>query len=123
MQKFLYLEGAYLIIGAVVLLVTLFVTTRPFMSKNAKKKGLTVVTVIISLMILAHFWVTTERMKEVKEAFVNGNEIICESRIIRKGAQSIIIKKSLGWKLEGDYFVSSSYSRPFFISRCIVHNK
>ncbi len=38
--KFFYLEGAYLILAGLILLVTLFVTTRPFMSKDAPKKGL-----------------------------------------------------------------------------------
>lgn len=123
MQKFLYLEGGYIILGAFVLIVTLFVTTRPFMSKSAKKKGLSIVTGILVLMIGGHYWVTTERMKEVKQAFKRGDAIICESRMLRKGAQSIILKKSLGWKLEGDYFVSEAYTRPFFTARCIVYNK
>jgi len=40
MKDFFYLEGAYLILGVFTLLITLFVTTRPFMSKGAVKKGL-----------------------------------------------------------------------------------
>ncbi|BDY13638.1 hypothetical protein [Hydrogenimonas cancrithermarum] len=123
MQKFFYLEGGYLILAAVVLLVTLFVTTRPFMGKNAKKKGLMAVSAILAVMIGGHYWVTMDRMEKVKQAFENGDEIICESRLIRKGAQSIILKKTLGWRIEGDYFVSDAYSRPFFMARCIIYKK
>lgn len=123
MDKFLYIEGAYLILAAIILLVTLFVTTRPFMGKNAKKRGLTAVSLFLALAIGAHYWVTTSRMEEVKEAFRKGEPIICESRMVRKGAQSLILKKSLGWRLEGDYFVSDAYVRPFFSARCIVLEK
>ena len=123
MGKFFYIEGAYLILGAIILLVTLFVTTRPFMGKNAVRKGLTAVSLVLALAIGAHYWVTTSRMETVKAAFEKGEPIICESRVVRKGAQSLILKKSLGWRLEGDYFVSDAYVRPFFSARCIVLEK
>jgi len=123
MGKFFYIEGAYLILGAIILLVTLFVTTRPFMGKNAVRKGLTAVSLVLALAIGAHYWVTTSRMAAVKAAFERGEPIICESRVVRKGAQSLILKKSLGWRLEGDYFVSDAYVRPFFSARCIVLEK
>ncbi|WP_201353669.1 hypothetical protein [Hydrogenimonas urashimensis] len=121
MGNFFYIEGAYLILAAIILLVTLFVTTRPFMGKNAKKTGLTSVALFLALAIGAHYWVTTTRMKEVKEAFEKGEPIICESRMVRKGAQSLILKKSSGWRLEGDNFVSDAYVRPFFAARCIPY--
>ncbi len=123
MGEFFYIEGAYLILAAIVLLVTLFVTTRPFMGKNAVKKGMVSVTLFFAVAIGAHYWVTISRMNEVKEAFKRGEPIICENRVIRKGAQSIILKKSLGWRLEGDYFVSDNYVRPFFTARCVVYEK
>jgi len=123
MRNFLYLEGGYLILAAVILLVTLYVTTRPFMSKGAVKRGMVSVGSVLALFIGAHYWVTTERMSEVRDAFNRGEKIICESRIIRKGAQSIILSKKLGWKLDGDYFVSDAYSRPFFTARCIVYEE
>ncbi|SFV56942.1 hypothetical protein MNB_SM-7-460 [hydrothermal vent metagenome] len=59
-------------------------------------------------------------MDEVKTAFNTGKSIICENRIIRKGAQFVTIKKSNGWRLEGENFVSLAYLRPFFSARCIV---
>ncbi len=123
MQKFFYLEGGYLILAFVILLVTLFVTTRPFMGKGAVKKGVGSVALILSLAIGAHYFVTTSRMAEVREAFERGEKIICESRMVRKGSQSIILSKNLGWRLDGDYFISDAYSRPFFTARCIIYKK
>jgi len=67
-----------------------------------------------------HYYVTTKRMNEVKDAFNAGKSIMCENRIVRKGAQFITIKKANGWELEGENFVSPAYVRPFFTARCIV---
>ena len=120
MKNFFYLEGAYLILAGVILLITLFVTTRPFMSKGAIKRGLFWVTLVLAIFIGAHYKITTNRMTEVKEAFQKGETIICESRMQRKVAQSVDIQKSNEWTLENDNFVSPNYSRPFFIARCIV---
>jgi len=120
--KFFYLEGAYLILAAIILLVTLFVTTRPFMSPSAPKKGLTAVTLVLALFIGAHFWVTTSRIAAVKAAFNSGEPVLCESRMLRKMAQSIEIREGTAarWRIEDDNFVSPEYTRPFHIARCIV---
>jgi hypothetical protein len=121
MERFFYLEGPYLILSGIVLLVTLFVTTRPFMGKGAVKKGMVAVTSFLVVAVGAHYTVTTTRMEEVKEAFASGKTILCESRMNRKAAQSIEISKNIGaWRLEGDYFVSPYFERPFFTARCIV---
>ena len=120
MENFFYLEGAYLILGGIILLITLFVTTRPFMSKGAVKRGLFWVTLVLTIFIGTHFKITTDRMVEVREAFKNDKTIICESRMQRKVAQTVNIKQSNEWTLENDNFVSPNYSRPFFIARCIV---
>jgi len=120
MKNFFYLEGAYLILGGVILLITLFVTTRPFMSKGAVKRGVFWVTIVLAIFIGAHYKITTDRMAEVREAFESGKTIICESRMQRKVAQSVNIQKSNDWILENNNFVSPNYSRPFFIARCIV---
>lgn len=122
MKNFFFLEGAYLILGTIILLITLFVTTRPFMAKGAVKKGLMWVSLVIALMIGAHYGVTINRMAEVQSAFEKDLEIMCESRMQRKVAQYVIIKKSRDWRLEGDNFVSPNYTRPFFSARCIVKN-
>jgi len=120
--KFFYLEGAYLILAGIILLITLFVTTRPFMSKSAPKKGLISVGLILALAIGLHFWVTTSRIDKVKRAFHQGKPILCESRLYRTMAQSIEIKKGTlaNWHIVGDNFVSSQYTRPFHLARCIV---
>jgi len=120
MANFFYLEGAYLILGGIILLITLFVSTRPFMGKGAVKKGLFWVTLVLAILIGAHYNMTTGRMTEVKEAFNKGLPIICESRMQRKVAQTVTIQKSHDWSLVKDNFVSPKYARPFFSARCIV---
>ena len=120
LKNFFYLEGGYLILGAIVLLITLFVGTRPFMSKGAAKRGLMWVSLVIAIMIGLHFNMTMNRMEEVKIAFEKDLEIICESRMVRKVAPYVMVKKSREWRLEGDNFVSPNYTRPFFSARCIV---
>jgi len=120
MKNFFFLEGAYLILGGIILLITLFVGTRPFMSKGAAKRGLLWVTLVLALFIGAHYMMTINRMAEVKAAFKNDQPIICESRMQRKVAQTVDIQKSQNWFLEGDIFTSPNYSRPFFTARCIV---
>lgn len=120
MQKFFILEGAYLILGSIILLVTLFVTTRPFMPKGSIKKGFIGVILVLALFIGGHFYVTTNRMAEVRNAFENDKIVICESRMERKAAQSVRVQKSNEWFMEGDDFVSPNYNRPFHSARCIV---
>jgi len=96
------------------------VTTRPFMSKGALKKGMLWVSLVLAFFIGLHFKITTDRMSEVKMAFNEGKTVICESRATRKVAQSVDINKRREWKLEGDIFVSPNYSRPFHTARCLV---
>ena len=120
MQKFFILEGGYLVIGAIILLIALFVTTRPFMSKGAVKKGMIGVILVLAIFIGGHFYMTTSRMAAVRSAFEKDQPVICESRMQRKAAQSVIVKKSLEWSMEGDNFVSPNYNRPFHSARCIV---
>jgi len=120
LNNFFYLEGAYLILGGIILLITVFVATRPFMSKGALKKGLGWVSLVLAVMIGGHYATTVSRMNEVKAAFEKDLPIVCESRMLRKVAQTVDIQKSKQWFLEGDNFVSPNYSRPFFTARCIV---
>lgn len=120
-KNFFFLEGAYLILGLFTLLITLFVTTRPFMEKGAVKKGLLWVSLVLAIMIGGHFAVTSNRMAEVRTAFENGETIICENRATRKVSPTVIINKAQEWILEeDDNFVSPNYSRSFFSARCIV---
>jgi len=120
MKNFFYLEGAYLILGGIILLITLFVSTRPFMAKGAVKKGLFWVTLVLAFFIGGHYIITVKRMAEVQAAFEKDLPILCESRMQRKVAQTITVQKSNDWSLKGDNFVSPNYNRPFFSARCIV---
>ncbi len=119
MDNFFKLEGAYIVLGAFVVLITIFVTTRSFMSKGALKKGLFFTISTISLMILLHYFITTSRMEGVRKAFESGKEVLCENRIYTKAAQFVTIKDNGNWKIVDDNFVSPFYERPFFLARCI----
>jgi len=120
MKEFFILEGAYIILALFILAITLFVTTRPFMSKSAPKKGLTSITLVLAFFIGLHYYITTIRMQEVKLAFARGQAVICESRANTKVSQSIIVKKEYDWSINGDYFSSPNYERDFHLARCIV---
>jgi hypothetical protein len=120
MQKFFILEGGYLLIGFFILGITLFVSTRPFMAKGGYKKALSITGLVLAIFIGGHYYITTSRMAEVRTAFEQDKPILCESRMLRKVAQSVIIQKSKEWSMEGDLFVSPHYSRPFHSARCIV---
>jgi len=119
-QKFFILEGGYLAIALFVLAITLFVSTRPFMPKGAYKKSLGIVGLILAFFIGGHYMLTINRIAEVSNAFAQDKPILCESRMLRKVAQSITIQKSKEWSMEGDLFVSPNYSRSFHSARCIV---
>ena len=120
MGKFLELEAGYLFIGFVILMVTLFVSTRPFFGKGAVKRGMLSVGLFLAIAIGTHFYVTTSRMVEVKAAFNEGKDVICESRATRKVAQSVDVNIHKEWRLEGDVFASPNYSRVFHSARCIL---
>ena len=121
MELFFKLEAGYLGIGLFTLLVTLFVTSRPFMSKGSVKRGLIFMGPAIAMFIGMHFYVTKDRINNVETAFENGEKVICESRMIRKVAQSVTIEKSNEWTLEKHMFSSPNYSRKFFSARCIKY--
>ena len=120
-MRFFSLEMPYIVIAIFILSITLFVTTRPFVGKNAFKIGFPTMFVIVSIMILAHYYVTTQRMQIVQKAFMEGKTIACESRENRKAAQSILINKKGNWILEDDLFKSDEYTRDFHSARCLVH--
>ena len=120
-MNFFTLEGIYLIMALFFLLITAFVTTRPFMPKGCFKKIFPTVFILFALAIALHYYVTTGRMNEVKEGFENGKTIICESRAQRGASRTVMIKKSNKWELGEDYvFTSPEYSRGFHAARCIV---
>lgn len=121
MELFFKLEAGYIGIGLFALLVTLFVTSRPFMSKGSVKRGLIFMGPAIAMFIGTHFYVTSDRMNEVETAFEKGEKIVCESRMVRKVAQSVTIEKSKNWTLQNHLFSSPEYTRDFFSARCIKY--
>jgi len=126
MAKFLELEGGYLIIALFILVVTVIVTTREFVGEGkAWKKAIPFILLILVGFIFSHYYFTVDRMESVKNHFKNGGAVICESRMVRKMAQSIIIdpKKPQGWVLEGDIFKSPQYERVFHSARCLIHRE
>jgi len=125
MGNFLELEGGYLGIGIFILLIAYFVGTRPFVGNGkAWKKSVPFAFIVVSGFIFAHYFITTSRMEDVKQRFNNGDPVICESRAIRKVAQSVIIdpKKPQGWILVGDVFQSPQYERKFHSARCLKYS-
>jgi hypothetical protein len=121
-ESFFTLEIVYIVIGFFFLAVTAFVTTRDFMPKTAFKKGMLGVVAVFSVMITAHYFVTTKRMEGVKEIFNEGGTIICENKMKRTISRSVLISKELGWRIEGDYFKSENYVRDFHTSRCVDYS-
>ncbi|MAD42181.1 MAG: hypothetical protein CL623_07295 [Arcobacter sp.] len=121
MELFFKLEAGYLGIGLFALLITLFVTSRPFMSKGSVKKGLIFMGPAIAMFIGMHYFVTSDRINTVETTFEEGGKVVCESRMIRKVAQSVTIEKSNEWTLQNHMFSSPNYSRKFFSARCIKY--
>lgn len=121
MELFIELEIVYIVIGIFLLGVTAFVTTRDFVPKVAFKRGMFGVASVLLVMILAHYSITTARMRGVKEIFNEGGTIICENKMQRTISRSVLISKELEWRLEGNLFVSDNYERDFHTSRCVEH--
>jgi len=123
MSNFFELEGGYLFIGLFAMVVALFVGTRPFISNGkAWKKTVPFVSITMLGFILAHYFVTTSRMEDVKNRFLKGGAVICESKAVRKVAQSIIIDPNQqGWVLLGNELHSPKYERGFHIARCLEY--
>ena len=120
MDEFLELEGAYIFIGLFILGITIFVTTRNFMSKNAFKIGVPTVSLIIILFISFHYYLTKSRIEEVRKAFLEGKNIICENKMYTKTTPAIVINKKGNWILKGNILSSPEYERVFHIARCVV---
>ncbi len=121
MELFLKLESGYLAIAAFILIITIFVTTRKFMPPNALKKGVLIISIMLSIFIGTHYFITTNRIHKVETAFNKGEKVICESKALRKVAQSVIIEKSNDWSLNNHLFSSVNYERDFFSARCIEY--
>jgi hypothetical protein len=121
MRLFLELEAGYLAIAIFILVVTIIVSTRSFVAKNAWRKAIPLMFLILGVFIGSHYYITTNRIYEVENTFNKHDKIICENRAIRKISQSVIIEKSNEWTLENHMLSSPNYSRDFFTARCIKY--
>lgn len=121
-MNFLTLEAGYIFIGIFILLITAFVTTRPFVSKSMFKIFMPAVLLFMSLAIFYHYQITSNRMQEINDAFYHGKSILCENKSVVKVAPAVVIRKSDGWKLENGLFSSPNFEREFHSARCIIDN-
>ncbi len=119
MELFLELEIVYIVIGAFILGVTAFVTTRDFVPKSAFKKGMIIVGGFVIGMITFHYTMTTSRMAEVEGLFDKGETIICENKMRRTVSRSVLLSKEQGWIVEDHLFKNDDYERDFHTSRCV----
>ncbi|RXJ57610.1 hypothetical protein [Candidatus Marinarcus aquaticus] len=119
MKLFFELEAAYIVIGIFILAVTAFVTTRPFVGRNAFKIGFPGVFLILTFFIIAHYVVTTNRMNDVETRFIDHKPVICENRVQRKVNPSVIISQAQGWSLNEHIFTNPQYNRGFHTARCL----
>ena len=118
MPLFIELEVVYIVIGIFILVVTAIATTYPDnLPKGAFKKGLIGVGIDLTIMIVSHYYITTARMEGVKEIFNEGDTIICENKMQRTISRSVLISKSMGWRLDGHFFTSDEHVRDFHPSR------
>ena len=120
MMNFLELEMGYIIIAIFFIVVTAIVTTRSFMPRIAFKRGMILVSTIMVVSILFHYYITTQRMQMIAKEFNNDKTILCENRETLKGNQSVIISKKAGWKLENGIFTNPDFYRGFHSARCAL---
>lgn len=119
MQNFLLVETPYLVISIFILVVFLFVATRPFVSRLLLKRGLPVLLVFLSVGIGVHYISTENRAQEVKKGFEDGYIIFCSERRSKSGDRNIEVSKGDIWKLEGEFFVNNDQNK-FSIRQCVV---
>ena len=119
MELFFELEIAYLVIGAFILSVAAFVTSRDFVPKGAFKKGMSITFAFVAILIGIHYNMTVSRMNNVENMFNDGDTIICENKMRRTISRSVLLSKEMGWRVENHLFKNSDFERDFHTSRCV----
>jgi len=119
MDLFLELEVPYLAIGAFILAITAFVTTRDFVPRVAFKRGMISVIMGLTTLIGFHYTSTTSRMANVEKMYNSGETVICENKMQRTISQSVLVRPDMGWKIVNHVFQNSDYERGFHTSRCV----
>lgn len=137
MERFLALEGGYLIVLLIILfvifllillirflLILIGINKRPIFKKSLISKILLVVGTVGVVFIGLHHKIAIDRMIEVKNAFKEGKTIVCEYGVDllteHKVESMNISKKTNEWSIKGDIFVSPNYSHAFHTTRCLV---
>ncbi|NPA81394.1 MAG: hypothetical protein GXO31_02170 [Epsilonproteobacteria bacterium] len=115
MADFFREEAVYIFIALFVFGITVFIATRPFIAKGARK-AIPIVGGLLLLGLIAHYNYIKNHIKEVKEAFREGKNIICVDKTTKLGG--ILIHKG-AWRIEGDEFVNP-HSRRYNVRQCIV---
>ncbi len=120
-MKFLELEAAYLVIAILILIVTAFVTTRPFSRNVSFKKIFPSVFLVLAFLIGLHFYITSSRMDSVETRFLENKPVICENRTKKEFSRTIIIDLDGGWNLKDNVFTNPEYFKAFHSARCLEH--
>lgn len=116
---FFELEAVYLAMWVFAMVIAAIVTTREFMPQGAFKKGMLWVSGLFALLIATHYQLTTHRMETVEALFQQNKTIICENKMHRTVAQSILVNQSQGWQLHTHLFQHPDIERSFLSARCV----
>ncbi len=116
MADFFREEAVYIFIALFILGVVIFISTRPFVSMRPKV-AVTVTFLVLLAGLIAHYNYRLHHIKEVKEAFYAGKNIICVDKTSKLGG--IVVHKGF-WSLKGDEFVNPQINRGYNIRQCIV---
>jgi len=115
MVDFLKEEMVYLFIGAFILAIITFVSTRDFVNLNPKKV-VPISAVVILALIGLHYIYRVHHIKEVTKAFKEGKNILCLDKTNKIGY--VLINKG-EWKLKDGEFVHPEFPRGYNIRACV----
>ena len=121
MLEFFTFELPYFIIGFIFIIFAIIITKYGHLPKSAFNIGVPIFALIIFLLIVIHYKITTSRIIEVKNGFETNQVIICENRSDKSTSKVLAIKKG-PWRLDGDYFIHDEIKGRFHASRCLVDN-
>ncbi len=116
MENFFKEELIFILISLFILGITVFVTTRPFVDKGARK-AIPLVALFLILALVAHYRFRQNLIEEVKEGFMRGETILCMDKTNKIGY--VIVHKG-EWKMEEDNFTHPEFPRSYNIRNCIV---
>ena len=116
MANFFKEEFIFILVALFILGITIFVTTRPFVAKGARK-AIPIVAAFLVLALIAHYNFRQNLVKEVRKGFEEGKTILCMDKTNKIG---YVVINAGEWKLQGDEFVHPEFPRSYNIRNCIV---